>query len=106
MFKERLYQVGCGPSLYAVVQLCHHAVCRQIDAAIVRIMKSRKTLSHTSVMSELFTQLRFPAEVQSLVAPLVSNDRSSLTGHVGATWTAEPNQEADRELAGPRVPGA
>lgn len=106
MFKERLYQVGCGPSLCAVVQLCHHAVCRQIDAAIVRIMKSRKTLSHTSVMSELFTQLRFPAEVQSLVAPLVSNDRSSLTGHVGATWTAEPNQEADRELAGPRVPGA
>ena len=33
----------------------------QVDAAIVRIMKSRKKLAHNLLMSELFAQLRFPA---------------------------------------------
>jgi cullin-4 len=36
----------------------------QMDAAIVRIMKSRKTLSHNLLISELFAQLRFPAKVR------------------------------------------
>ena len=35
----------------------------QVDAAIVRIMKARKTLSHTMLMSELFGQLKFPCKV-------------------------------------------
>ncbi|EDO35660.1 predicted protein [Nematostella vectensis] len=38
----------------------------QIDAAIVRIMKTRKTLSHTLLVSELYTQLKFPVKPTDL----------------------------------------
>lgn len=38
----------------------------QVDAAIVRTMKARKTLSHNVLMSELMTQLRFPARAADL----------------------------------------
>lgn len=36
----------------------------QIDAAIVRIMKMRKTLSHNLLISELYKQLTFPVKVR------------------------------------------
>ena len=38
----------------------------QVDAMIVRTMKSRKTLSHNTLMGELMTQLKFPARTADL----------------------------------------
>lgn len=35
----------------------------QVDASIVRIMKTRKSLNHTELISEIFNQLRFPVKV-------------------------------------------
>jgi cullin-4 len=52
------------------VQKTHEEVFRdreyQVDAVIVRTMKSRKRLSHALLMSELMTQLRFPAQASDL----------------------------------------
>ena len=36
----------------------------QVDAALVRIMKARKTLTHQALLAEAFAQLRFPAKVR------------------------------------------
>ncbi|CAK9167857.1 unnamed protein product [Ilex paraguariensis] len=38
----------------------------QVDAAIVRIMKTRKVLSHTLLITELFQQLKFPIKPTDL----------------------------------------
>ena len=37
----------------------------QVDAAIVRIMKTRKTLKHEQLISELYTHIRFAARVRT-----------------------------------------
>lgn len=44
----------------------------QIDAAIVRIMKTRKTLSHTLLVSELYEQLKFPVKVRADIVWLIT----------------------------------
>lgn len=38
----------------------------EIDAAIVRILKTRRTLTHANLIAELFAQLRFPFKVGDL----------------------------------------
>ncbi len=38
----------------------------QIDAAIVRTMKTRKTLSHKLLVNELVVQLKFPIKTTDL----------------------------------------
>ncbi|CAF1417985.1 unnamed protein product [Adineta ricciae] len=45
-----------------VVQDRHY----QIDAAVVRIMKTRKTLPHAQLMSEVFAQLKFPISTSTV----------------------------------------
>ncbi|TMW43368.1 hypothetical protein DOY81_011552 [Sarcophaga bullata] len=49
----------------------------QIDAAIVRIMKMRKTLSHNLLITELFNQLTFPvkpADLKKRIESLIDRD--------------------------------
>ncbi|EGG20477.1 cullin [Cavenderia fasciculata] len=49
----------------------------QIDAAIVRIMKARKTLTHNLLMSELFQQLRFtpkPVDLKKRIESLIERE--------------------------------
>jgi cullin-4 len=36
----------------------------QVDAAVVRIMKARKTLNHNMLLAEIFKQIKFPAKVR------------------------------------------
>ncbi|XP_059823722.1 cullin-4B-like isoform X2 [Hypanus sabinus] len=49
----------------------------QIDAAIVRIMKMRKTLSHNLLVSELYDQLKFPVkpgDLKKRIESLIDRD--------------------------------
>uniref|UniRef100_A0AAY4DG93 Cullin family profile domain-containing protein n=1 Tax=Denticeps clupeoides TaxID=299321 RepID=A0AAY4DG93_9TELE len=49
----------------------------QIDAAIVRIMKMRKTLSHNLLLSEVYNQLKFPvkpADLKKRIESLIDRD--------------------------------
>ncbi|KJE89856.1 Cullin 4 [Capsaspora owczarzaki ATCC 30864] len=49
----------------------------QIDAAIVRIMKARKSLAHQLLLSELFNQLKFPmkpADLKKRIESLIDRE--------------------------------
>jgi len=49
----------------------------QIDAAIVRIMKMRKSLSHTLLLTELYNQLKFPCnppDIKKRIESLIDRD--------------------------------
>lgn len=49
----------------------------QIDAAIVRVMKMRKALSHNLLISELYNQLKFPvkpADLKKRIESLIDRD--------------------------------
>lgn len=46
----------------------------QVDAAIVRIMKARKSLQHSALMAQLFEQLRFhvnPSDIKKRIESLI-----------------------------------
>ena len=60
----------------------------QIDAAIVRIMKARKSLTHSLLISELFQQLKFPIkppDLQMRIESLI--DREYLERGAGSAAT-------------------
>ncbi|KAI8610586.1 Cullin family-domain-containing protein [Chytriomyces sp. MP71] len=58
----------------------------QVDAAIVRIMKTRKKLSHTLLIAELFEQLKFPIKAPDLKKRIESLiDREYLERESGET---------------------
>lgn len=49
----------------------------QVDAAIVRIMKMRKTLTHNQLISECVSQLKFPikpADIKKRIESLIDRD--------------------------------
>jgi cullin-4 len=48
-----------------------------VDAAIVRIMKMRKTLTHNQLISECVSQLKFPikpADIKKRIESLIDRD--------------------------------
>lgn len=49
----------------------------QIDAALVRIMKTRRTLHHTALIGEIYSQLRFPhkpADIKKRIESLIERE--------------------------------
>ena len=69
VFQDRQYQVPVQMLASALASV--HAASAdpvagiewQVDAAVVRVMKARKTLSHALLISELFKMLKFPVSL-------------------------------------------
>ncbi|CAB1327449.1 unnamed protein product [Coregonus sp. 'balchen'] len=77
----------------------------QIDAAVVRIMKMRKTLSHNLLVSELYNQLKFPVkpgDLKKRIESLIDRDymeRDKESPNHGLSKLAS----ADPDIAPPRL---
>ncbi|MEE6470612.1 hypothetical protein FKM82_009015 [Ascaphus truei] len=84
-FKHKLYRIKINQiQMKETVEEQHSTTERvfqdrqyQIDAAIVRIMKMRKTLSHNLLVSELYNQLKFPVkpgDLKKRIESLIDRD--------------------------------
>ena len=62
VFQDRQYQVNQTQHII-VLSLLLLFMCVKVDAAIVRIMKMRRSLSHNLLVSECLGQLRFDIRV-------------------------------------------
>ncbi|KAL8623970.1 Cullin-4A [Nucella lapillus] len=73
-FKHRLYRIKINQIQMketqeentSTTERVFHDRQYQVDAAIVRIMKMRKTLTHNLLISELYNQLKFPVKPTDL----------------------------------------
>ena len=61
-----------------VEQKVHINRQHQLEAAIVRIMKAKKNMSHTALMSQLFNELKYPLEVKKILHGKVKSYLCSL----------------------------
>lgn len=84
-FKNKLYRIKINQIQMKETQEEHSITQErvfqdrqyQIDAAIVRIMKTRKTSSHNLLITELYDQLKFPvkpSELKKRVESLIDRD--------------------------------
>lgn len=55
----------------------------QVDAAIVRIMKARKSLEHQTLLSDLFSTLKFPVAVCTWIVALLMSQRKVRSHYMG-----------------------
>lgn len=81
-------------------------IMMQVDAAIVRIMKTRKVLSHTLLITELFQQVTKTQQKSLFLLLMLKwvlkwvNDTAEVPDKTGGL------EEEDREPDRPRVSGA
>lgn len=84
-FKHKLYRIKINQVQLKETQEENEATVEkvfqdrqyQVDAAIVRIMKMRKTLAHTQLISEVVNQLKFPIkqpDIKKRIESLIDRD--------------------------------